>query len=222
MLMAKGGMRMEGIGRGLRRVKAWLLDYAYLVTLGAAIAVIAGCAMYTEHVRGEISVQAGANAQETRTSPVPQTPAPTLRPIAAPSPARQAGVRPVSGEMLRGFDARTPVRFESLGCLQVHAAADLAGEEYERVLCPADGTVQGAVRDELWGWRVTLALDTGETLVFAGLTSVMTAPGARVRRGEALGLLAGSIPCEAEMGAHVHLEMTRGGKRVDPIAALGP
>ena len=38
------------IHRGVQRAKAWMIEYAYLVTLGAVIAVIAASAMYTQRL----------------------------------------------------------------------------------------------------------------------------------------------------------------------------
>ena len=40
----------------LHQAREWLLDYAYLVTLGAMIAVIAGTALYTDHLRSQQNV----------------------------------------------------------------------------------------------------------------------------------------------------------------------
>ena len=58
--------------RALLRMKAWMMDYAYLVTLGAVIAVIAGSAIYTQQVkkRSEALVQAAADAPKAWTNVV--------------------------------------------------------------------------------------------------------------------------------------------------------
>ena len=51
---------MRRVRKAFLRMKAWMMDYAYLVTLGAVIAVIAGSAIYTQQVRrqSEAGVQA--------------------------------------------------------------------------------------------------------------------------------------------------------------------
>ena len=54
----------------LHQAREWLMDYAYLVTLGAMIAVIAGTALYTDHLRSQQNVQAAAPAPE---EPKPET-----------------------------------------------------------------------------------------------------------------------------------------------------
>ena len=129
-------------------------------------------------------------------------------------------VRPVSGGVIRGFDSETPVLWEALSCVQLHAAVDLAGEVGEKVHCVMDGTVSGTVRDELWGWRVAVAQTDGQQAVYAGLAACDVSAGQNVTRGQTIGTLLERIPCEAELGAHLHLELTCNGERRDPMEIL--
>jgi len=61
---------MAGIGKRMAgcytRVKAWLMEYAYLVTLASVIAVIVGAALYTDHIKAQqqTASQAAADAME--------------------------------------------------------------------------------------------------------------------------------------------------------------
>ena len=63
---------LETVKTRLHQAREWLMDYAYLVTLGAMIAVIAGTALYTDHLRSQQNVQAAAPAPEVSSSPTPQ------------------------------------------------------------------------------------------------------------------------------------------------------
>ncbi|MBP3655091.1 MAG: M23 family metallopeptidase [Clostridia bacterium] len=203
------------------------MDHAYIVTLGAAVTIIAATAAYTQSLRAE-QAQIEAAAQAHELSPLPsasptmetaapeRTPAPTLVPLLVGG----ASVRPVGGGVLRGYDARQPVWWGALGCLQVHAALDLAGEAGEAVRCAKDGVVERAVRDDLWGWRVEVAQTDGCLAVYAGLLQSFVTKGQSAVRGQTLGLLMDSIPCEAELGAHLHLELQRGGVSQDPAQLL--
>lgn len=99
---------LETVKTRLHQAREWLMDYAYLVTLGAMIAVIAGTALYTDHLRSHQNVQAAAPAPEISSSPTPQIspiPVPTLAPIRmavrgrfrfAPSPADRFAASPLS------------------------------------------------------------------------------------------------------------------------------
>ena len=211
------------VNRGVQRAKAWMVDYAYLVTLGAVIAVIAASAMYTQRLHArEQSVQAAAGAPETKATPTPTprvTPLPTLAPLAVQTPTRVT-VWPLSGGIVRGHNVQDMVYWAALGCYQAHTGLDIAGEAGESVCCAADGVVSRTALDELWGWRVTVTQMDGSEAVYAGLEVCAVAEGQSVTRGQALGTLLAQIPCEAELGSHLHLERWRDGAAQDPEAAL--
>ena len=227
----KGGRRPL-----LGRAREWVLDNAHLVTLGAVLAVIAASAMYTREIEQRTGeVQAAAQAAELAASPAAEavTPLPELAASASPLPTiapltlslqavRPGGatVWPVSGEVLRGFDGDTPVLWEALSCVRVHAALDVGGEAGEEVLCVMGGTVSRVVRDELWGWRAEVEQTDGSRAVYCGLALCTVSPEQNVTRGQTLGTLMESIPCEAELGPHLHLELTRDGRRENPLELL--
>ena len=77
------------------------MDYAYLVTLGAMIAVIAATALYTDQLHRKENVQAAAPAPEINSTPTasPKT-TPTASPLPTLAPLRSGlkanAVRPVS------------------------------------------------------------------------------------------------------------------------------
>lgn len=212
--------------KSFRRAKEWLMDYAYLVTLGAVLAVIAGSALYTREVKAkqEQDVQAAAQAAELEGTPVPTArPMPTLAPLQAhyfsPKPGGNT-VYPVSGDVIRAYDGETPVYWAALSCMKVHAGLDLSGKAEENVLCVMDGVVAEAARDDLWGWSVTVDQTDGQRMRYAGLLTAAVHAGESVTRGQALGTLMESIPCEAELGAHLHLELRNGEEARDPQTVL--
>lgn len=223
-------------GGFFHEIREWVLGNAHWVTLGAVLAVIAASAMYTHQVEQRAGeVQAAAPAAELSASPgvYAATPLPTIASAASPLPtmapltlnlqAVQPGggtVWPVSGEVLRGFDGDAPVLWEALSCVRVHTALDIGGEAGETVRCAMDGTVARVVRDELWGWRVEVEQTDGRRAGYCGLSVCDVAEGQNVTRGQALGALLERIPCEAELGAHLHLELTREGAKEDPLEML--
>ena len=195
---------LETVKTRLHQAREWLLDYAYLVTLGAMIAVIAGTALYTDHLRSQQNVQAAA-------------PVPTLAPIRMPSAA--GSVRPVSGRQIRGFSSQ-PVFWQGLDCWQSHSAVDLAAEAGETAVCMRDGVVLSCVRDELWGWSVEIRQTDESVCTYAGLSCVLVQAGQTVARGQALGDVLARIPAESELGPHIHLSLARDGQWVDPASTL--
>ena len=204
------------------RCRKWLMDNAYLITLGAIIAIVVSSAVYTRSVQKQSGIAAAAPAPEivkesTQTPPV--SPLPTIAPLAAGG-ARLSltggTVWPVAGRVIRAYDDQTPVYWQSLSSVRVHAALDIAGEGGEAVCAAADGTVESVSRDALWGWRVTVRQTDGRQAVYAGLSSVAVARQQRVTRGQEIGVLMERIPCEAELGPHLHMELYRDGKPQDP------
>lgn len=211
---------LETVKARLHQAREWLLDYAYLVTLGAMIAVIAGTALYTDRLRSQPNVQAAAPAQEVAPSPAPTavpSPLPTLSPLRMP--ALTGAVRPVSGGQVRGFSAE-PVFWQGLDCWQAHPAADLAAESGETAVCMRDGVVLSCVRDELWGWSVEIRQTDESVCTYAGLSCVLVQAGQTVARGQALGDVLARIPAESELGPHIHLSLARDGQWVDPASTL--
>ena len=212
------------LGR-IRRLRQAMLDHAYLMTLLAALAVVAASAVYTRSLDARGAEQAAAQAHEIASPQPALQPTATavvLRPAATMAPLRTGGaaVRPVSGGVLRDYDRERHVFWEALACYRPHAALDLAGEAGESVLCAKDGVVARTARDDLWGWRVEVEQTDGRLAVYAGLLLCYAQEGQSVTRGQALGELLDRIPCEAELGAHVHLELWEDGAAVDPAGML--
>lgn len=207
------------------QVKAALLDHAYLITLGAIALIVAASAMYTRSMEQQTQrqIQAAAEAAELRATPAPvATPLPTLAPLAV-RPSLLAGggrVWPVSGDVVRAHQPDSPVYWEALGGYQAHAGVDIAGEAEEAVRLVMDGVVESLALDPLWGWRVRVAQTDGTQALYAGLSSCGVTVGQAVTRGQEVGILLEVIPCEAELGPHLHLEYERGAQTADPMELL--
>ena len=224
-------MRMGKIVERTARLKAALLEHAYLVTLGALVAMVLACGMYTSRVEQAhaLQVEAAAAAPEIAETPgytaMPArtvTPLPTLAPIVPRQAVLVGGARvwPVSGDVIRGYSPQEPVLWAALSCMQPHAAADIAGAEGETVRCVMDGVVERVWQDALWGWQVRIAQTDGSMAAYAGLAVCNLAAGQSVSRGQALGTLLAAVPAEAEMGAHLHVSIERDGETEDPMELL--
>lgn len=204
-----------------------MIEYAYLVTLGAMAVIVAASAVYTNQLRRE-EIPAAAQAPETKETASPEiapdvTPLPSIAPLTVHAqPLRMAGatVWPTGGAILRGYDTQEAVYWETLGCFRPHAALDIAGEAGGDVCAIADGVVEKVTRDELWGLRIVVSQMDGREMTYAGLETAAVRAGQSVTRGRKLGTLLERIPCEAELPAHVHIEMRKDGKSQDPEGIL--
>ena len=218
--MAKSGKRGFSFHPG-EAVRGFLTEYAYLVTLGAIIAVMAGSALYTKHLHEQPGIQAAAPAPEIAETPAP-TPMPTILPLSTPerTASLTGAIWPLTSQtVLTGYD-KAPVFWPSLACFQPHPAVDIAGTDGEDVLCMRDGVVLRAVRDDLWGWRVEVEQTDGLVCAYAGLALSFVEAGQTVARGQPLGTLLDAPPCEADAGPHLHLSLSKDGRPLDPLPFL--
>lgn len=69
-----------------------------------------------------------------------------------------------------------------------------------------------------YGKIVVLKLSGGYTALYAHLSNVAVKPGQRVRKGQPLGRAGCTGSCS---GTHLHFEVQRGGRSVNPLRFLG-
>lgn len=104
------------------------------------------------------------------------------------------------------------------GELKLHRGVDLAEEEGKPVYAPAAGSIVRADFSEGYGNFVDLAVPAGHTLRFAQLQEIRVAAGDQVGPGATLGTLGQTGQAT---GPHLHLEVWRDGKPVDPELESG-
>ena len=194
------------------------------VTLGAMIAVIAGTALYTDHLRQSAKragrrPRAGGFLLFPRRKSANPSPLPTLAPIRMPSAA--GSVRPVSGGQIRGFSSQ-PVFWQASRLLAVAFRCGLGrAEAGETAVCMRDGVVLSCVRDELWGWSVEIRQTDESVCTYAGLSCVLVQAGQTVARGQALGdVLAAHSGGKRAWPAYAPFALRATGNAVDPAFNL--
>ena len=82
-----------------------------------------------------------------------------------------------------------------------------------------DGVVSTVTMDGLWGFSVQVEQTDGTLATYAGLSVVQVSPGQSVTRGRLLGTL-GEVPCEAELGPHLHYALTQDEEPQNPSLLL--
>lgn len=110
---------------------------------------------------------------------------------------------------------------ETMQDWRAHTGVDIAGEENCEVKACAAGKVKSVTEEGLYG--LTVVVSHGELDVsYCGLGTVSVKKNDMLRIGETIGTL-GVVPCEEKdiSEAHLHLEVSRAGKRIDPAELLG-
>ena len=96
-----------------------------------------------------------------------------------------------------------------------HAGIDFAAAPGTRVLVVADGVVSFAGRDRNYGKLVEITHGNGYVTRYAHNSTLLVEPGQTVRRGDALALMGST---GRSTGTHLHFEVLRDGRHVNPMS----
>ena len=129
-------------------------------------------------------------------------------------------VLPVTDTVQRSYSPTTPVYDETMCDWRVHKGIDFACEEKAEVRSVGNGRVTKVIADNSFGYIVEI--DHGDfTARYCGLTQGTTVRiDDTVSIGDTVGVI-GSVPCENRQGCHLHFEVIKDGKAVEPMGALG-
>lgn len=120
------------------------------------------------------------------------------------------------GNVLKGYAADSLVYSTTLDHWSTHTALDISAPEGAIVLSVLDGTVSSIANDELMGLTITVTHDNGLETVYSALESASVAEGDAILQGQAVGAVGNSASSESSDGAHLHFEVLKDGKSVNP------
>ena len=120
-------------------------------------------------------------------------------------------------ELIKDF-SNTSLRYNTtLKQWESHKAVDLKAEEGAPVFSVLSGKVESIKNDYLKGTIVTISHDDGFKTVYASLKQeVLVDVGNVLSQGDAIGYVSTSAKGEIADGSHLHFEMYKDGKIVDP------
>lgn len=187
------------------------------------------------------------SAEQTNTSSAPSIPTQTEQPAANPANttpdtqtdeyeffedseqtlAIQAAaapgnyVRAVGGAITKDFNMTGLVYSRTMGDWRVHSGVDISATKGEIVKSVAEGTVAGISTDPMYGTTVTVNQNDGLMVYYRGLSSdTAVSVGDKISAGTTIGTV-GEIPCESGDGTHLHLEIKRDNKLLNPAETFG-
>ncbi len=172
------------------------------------------------------SNKANSNATVDKQSPtlppVPtmSVPEPTDAPASSGATVTTASMLlPVTGgNVLKGYASDSLVYSQTLDHWCTHTALDIAAPSGTLVLSAQDGVISKVSEDALMGLTVTITHDSGLETVYSSLESVTenVKEGSSVLKGQAIGTVGNSASSESSDGAHLHFEVKKDGKNVNP------
>ena len=97
-----------------------------------------------------------------------------------------------------------------------HEGLDMLAAAGSEVYCPFDGTVKSVETDTFYGTTVVITHDGVFETTMRLLDDVTVTAGSAVKEGDKIGVVSGEALAEIAQGAHLHIELTKDGVRVDP------
>lgn len=141
---------------------------------------------------------------------LPAAPAPGPAPLGAPL----AAALPGEGRLTSGFGVRAD---PFTGRQAMHRGIDLAAPEGSPVRAALPGVVRTAGERGGYGLAVEVEHEGGFTTLYAHASEVLVKEGDRVTPGQ---IIARVGQTGRSTGAHLHLEVRRNNRAVDPLRAL--
>ncbi len=104
------------------------------------------------------------------------------------------------------------------GAQQFHKGTDIAAERNSEIMAVFDGEVTTAESDPSYGNYLVLTHQDGSRTLYAHCEKLLVSKGERVKAGSPIALVGSTGDVD---GCHLHLELIRDGKNVDPSPLLG-
>lgn len=97
-----------------------------------------------------------------------------------------------------------------------HEGIDMLAAAGSAVYCPFDGKVKSVDTDSFYGTTVVISHEGGYETTMRLLDEVTVTAGSEIKEGDKIGVISADALAEIAQGAHLHLELTKDGVKVDP------
>ena len=176
----------------------------------------------------EISTEEVAQVSEPIEIEVPvttETPKEDKPEIVEPEKTEEAGIfkneeikmlQPVAGGILNAYSGTKPVKSKTMGDWRVHSGIDIEAPLGTQVKAPLGGKVTASKSDKLTGNTVVIDHQNGFVSTLYNLQAVNVSAGEEVKEGQVIGTVGNSALLESAEAPHLHFELTKEGKLVNP------
>lgn len=152
---------------------------------------------------------------------IKSTPAPSKSTKKAVVAETQKFIKPVFGKISFDFSDDKLVYSKTLEEWRTHSGVDLAAERGTPVRAVADGVVSEIKNDPRFGIMILLDHQNGLKTLYSNLASEdMVTPNQKIKQGEVIGSVGNTAIIEISEQSHLHFEVWKQNKVVDPVAYL--
>ncbi len=128
-------------------------------------------------------------------------------------------VEPVKGEIIREFAPESLVYSETLKEWITHNGVDIKADKASIVVSACDGKVTAINNDPRYGLTVIIEHNNGYKTVYSNLlTAEFVVEGEDVKAGQTIGTIGNSANFEIADDYHLHFELIKDGKYLDPVS----
>lgn len=127
-------------------------------------------------------------------------------------------IMPTDGDILNECSLYKLKKSKTLGDWRTHNGVDIKSDISDAVNAAADGTIVLSEYDTQMGYVVKIEHEGGYETVYANLASnEMAEVGRKINAGECLGAVGDSAVFEKLEEAHLHFELKKDGKYINPM-----
>ena len=128
-------------------------------------------------------------------------------------------IKPVNGEIIREFASESLVYSETLKEWITHNGVDIKADKASIVVSACDGKVTAINNDPRYGLTVIIEHNNGYKTVYSNLlTAEFVVEGEDVKAGQTIGTIGNSANFEIADDYHLHFELIKDGKYLDPVS----
>ena len=126
-------------------------------------------------------------------------------------------VMPVYGEILNKFSGDNHVYSATLKEYRVHKGIDIKATILSQVKAARSGVVESAKKDGFMGYTIVIDHQNGFKSVYSNLSTIeMVKEGESVKQGDIISGIGDSALIETGLEGHLHFELIKEGKQVNP------
>lgn len=212
--MSKFSVAMKRFGGFMKRNAFYFLIILCIASVATAIALA------VTYNNGNTDIDSGLNSGD---QPVikPDDPDDNKPDDIKPDPPvkKLTFISPCNGTVSHEYDL-TLVMNSTMGQWETHGALDFIADDLN-VYAAADGTIKTIGKNNLDGNYIVVEHEEGYVTTYKSLDTIEgLQEGAAIKQGQLIGKMSDSQGTESLQGAHLHFEMLKDGKVINPLEVI--